>query len=91
MAYNDYIVGQNITLSDSVTNALGALTDDSTESLLIYKPDGTTAAPAVVHGTTGQYSASFTPDQAGRHEYVFTSTGAASGRGRGLFYVSKVP
>lgn len=91
MAYNEYIVGQPITLSDSVQNAAGVLTDDATDAALVYKPDGTTAAPSVSHGTTGQYTAVYTPDQAGWHEYVFTSTGAASGRGRGRFYVQPVP
>lgn len=88
---NEYIVGQVITLSDSVANGSGVATDDSTESVLVYKPDGTTDAPSVSHGATGQYTATYVPDQPGWHEYVFASSGAAAGRARGRFWVQPVP
>jgi len=93
---SEYIAGQVVVLSDLITNPNSTPTpnapiDDATDAVTIYKPDGTTAVPAVAHGTVGNYSAQITLDQSGWWEYVFTSTGAGAGAGRGRFWVSPVP
>ncbi len=89
---NTYILGQVILLTDRITNpSTGALTDDGTTACTVYQPDGTTDTPAVVPESTGIYTAEFTPDQTGWHEYVFRATNTAAGAGRKRFYVSPVP
>lgn len=93
---SEYIQGQVIVLSDLITNPFSTPTpnapvDDATDVVTVYKPDGTTTAPGPTHGTTGNYSAQITLDQAGFWEYVWKSTGAGAGAGRGRFYVQPVP
>lgn len=93
---NQYIVGQVIQLTDLITNPNSTPTpnapvDDATDALAVYQPDGTTLTPGVTHGTTGVYTATFTPTQVGWHEYVFKSTTTGAGAGRGRFFVSPVP
>jgi hypothetical protein len=89
---NEYIPGQVVVLTDTITNpATAALTNDASDTLTVYKPDGTTTSPAVTNMSTGVYSAQITVDQAGWWEYVFKSTGTAAGAGRSRFYVSQVP
>lgn len=89
---NKYVPGQIVVLSDAIANTVSlAATDDNTDVVTVYKPDGTIATPSVAHGVTGAYSAQVTVDQAGFWEYVFKSTGAAAGAGRGGFWVMPVP
>lgn len=89
---NEYVPGQVVVLTDTITNpTTSTLTDDPTEELTVYKPDGTTASPGVNHASTGVYNAQLTVDQSGWWEYVFKSTGAAAGAGRGRLFVSPVP
>lgn len=93
---NTYIVGQVIQLTDLITNPNSTPTpnapvDDASEVLTVYLPDGTTQTPALTHGVTGTYTATFTPTQVGWHEYVFKSTTTGAGAGRGRFFVSPVP
>lgn len=96
MAAGEYIVGQVLELTDLISNPNSTPTpnapvDDATDAVTVYQPDGTTQTPAVTHGTTGVYTATFTPAQTGWHEYVWKSTGAGAGAGRGRFFVSPVP
>jgi hypothetical protein len=92
---NTYIVGQLVGLSDIITRtATGAITSDSSTIVTVYKPDGTTATPAITHpgvDDPNAYESQITVDQAGWWEYVFSSTSTAAGKGRGRFYVSPVP
>ena len=92
---NTYIIGQLIGLSDVITrSATGVITSDSSTTCTVYKPDGTTANPAVTHpgvDNPNAYESQITVDQTGWWEYVFTSTSTAAGAGRGRFYVSSVP
>lgn len=90
---NEYVVGQVVVFKDLVSSDAAGLVpvDDATDVVTVYKPDGTTATPAIAHGVTGTYTASLTVDQSGWWEYVYKSTNTAAGAGRGRFYVSKVP
>lgn len=93
MSANEYIIGEIVLLEDAITDprAADAPVDDVSESVTVYKPDRTSETPAVAHDGTGLYSAQFEATQAGWHEYIFRSTGAGAGAGRGSFYVSDVP
>ncbi len=57
------------------TNLAGALTD-ATTVLTVTAPDGTITTPAVTHGTTGVYTATFTVTLAGTYSYKWTASGA---------------
>lgn len=92
MVANEYIPGQLVVLTDTISNPTNSqLADDSTEALTVYKPDGTTTSPGINHASTGVYNAQLVLDMPGWWEYVFKSTGAAAGAGRGRFFVSPVP
>lgn len=87
-----YIIGQTILLIDTLTDPLtSTLIDDSSEAVTVYQPDSAAVTPAVTHVSLGVYTAEYDAVQAGWHEYVWRSTGAASGASRGTFYVSPVP
>lgn len=92
---NSYIVGQLVGLSDVISRtATGVVVSDSSTTVTVYKPDGTTVQPAVTHpgiDDPDAYEAQITVDQAGRWEYVWESTSTAAGAGRGRFYVAPVP
>ncbi len=89
---NTYIVGQVVRMADVITNQqTGALVDDATEALTVYKPDGSTVSVPVTHESLGNYSGQYAPDVQGWYEYVFNSSNGATGRGRGRFYASPVP
>jgi hypothetical protein len=92
---NTYIVGQLVLLSDLITRtASGATVTDPTDVVTVYKPDGTTVTPSVVHpgvDDPNAYEAQITVDQPGWWEAVFNSTSTGAGAGRTRFYVSSVP
>lgn len=90
---SEFIQGQVVLATDLISSDAAGLVpvDDSTNVLMVYKPDQTTATPTVVHGTTGAYSAQVTLDQAGWWQFVFTSTATGAGAGRARVYVSPVP
>lgn len=91
---NEYVLGQVVLLKDLITDPnTGLPVDDSTDALTVYKPDGTTAAPAPTHGANGSgaYSAQITVDQSGWWEYLWKSTTTGAGAGRNRFFVSPVP
>lgn len=92
---NTYIVGQIVLLSDLIANpTTNVPVADSTDVVTVYKPDGTTVEPIIVHpgqDNANAYDAQVTVDQPGWWEYVFQSTGAGAGAGRKRFYVSPVP
>lgn len=97
---NEYILGQIIVLTDVITDpnstpTPNATVDDNTDAVTVYKPDGSTATPAVSHSGSagsGTYKAQVTLDMPNWWEYVFKSTGSpGAGAGRGRFYVSSVP
>jgi hypothetical protein len=89
---NEYLLGSVILLTDTITNpSTGTLTDDATEALTVYEPDGVSQAIGLAHSGTGVYSAQYTATKVGWHEYVFSSTGTAAGAARGRFYVQAVP
>lgn len=89
---NTYFVGQVVIMRDVITNQrTGVLTDDATETLTLYRPDGTTVGVSLTHDSLGNYSGQYAPDQTGWWEYLFSSTNGATGKGRWRFYVSPVP
>lgn len=93
MSANEYIVGQVIMLKDAITNPALAdvLTDDATDVVTVYLPDGTSTTPSPTRASLGTYTAQYTPSQTGWHEYVWRSTTTGAGAGRGRFYVAPVP
>lgn len=91
---NEYIIGQIILLQDLITDpATGLPVNDSSDIVTVYKPDGTITSPSPSHSSTTPYAttAQLTPDQPGWWEYVWKSTTAGAGAGRGRFWVSPVP
>lgn len=83
-------VGDTFTITATVTDASGALTDASSVTTTITLPDQTTAGPAAMaHASTGTYTYSYVSTAAGMHVATFTVTGGGSGAGAGFvtFYV----
>jgi len=64
----------------------GVLTD-ATVAVTVTAPDGTVSHPSATHNSTGSYTATFTVDQAGTWQYVFTASGAATDVERGNIQV----
>ena len=69
-----YLIRQRANLSTQVRNKDGQLTD-TTASLVLTRPDGTTVTPTVSHDGVGLYSADVTFDQAGDWLRVWSTTG----------------
>lgn len=75
----------------------GVLTNPTTISATVRKPDGTTAvyttatSPAIVNDGTGLYHLDVVVDQAGQWTYKFVGTGAAADVGPGVLYVRPDP
>jgi len=97
---NTYVVGQVVflraRLSDPTTGdaddpATQTPVDDPTEVITVYKPDGTTSTPALVHASTGVYTTSVTVDTDGYWTYYSNSVGPAAGADKERFYVMPVP
>jgi hypothetical protein len=90
-----FIVGQVVLASDLITNPqTDAPVADPSEICTVYKPDGTTSTPSVIHpgqDDTDAYDVQITFDQPGWWEFVFLSSGAGAGAGRTRVYVSPVP
>jgi hypothetical protein len=59
----------------SVTDALGAAVDASTQILTVTLPDGTTATPVVTHDGTGAYHSDYLFMQEGLHVFRWVTTG----------------
>ena len=73
-------LGDTIRLTVDVRDSVGALTNATTISVVVTLPDGTTTSPSVTNppAETGHYILDFTPVQAGRHHFYWTSTGPAA-------------
>lgn len=60
-------------------DASGDPEDAASVSLVVTKPDGTTATPTLTHVTdSGVWTVNYTTTVAGRHRYAFTVTGTAT-------------
>lgn len=84
-----YDVGDLATLSTSVRDSSGTLTD-ATVVLAVTKPDGTAVSPAptVSHTGVGLYSATVSLTAAGVWSYTWTSSGAVQAVDSGQFTVA---
>lgn len=69
-------LADTVPLTFLVTDSAGAPADTgATPVCTVTLPDGTTSTPAVVHGVTGTYTASYLTTQAGRHSVRWVGTG----------------
>lgn len=75
-----YDLGDTVYLSTTVTDASLSLVAATGVVCSVGLPDGTTATPAVTTVSTGRYTASFVPTQAGRHTERWSSTSPAFAR-----------
>jgi hypothetical protein len=80
-------IGDQVTLTGTFTTAAGALVDPSTVTCKVRQPDGTSQTPGTTRQSTGVFTATFQPTQAGEHWYRFTGTGAAVGAEERAFVV----
>jgi hypothetical protein len=70
-------VGDLVALATVLRDSAGAVNNAATMALLVTKPDGSTATPAVTNtGAGGIYTATVTVDQAGTWLYRWTASGA---------------
>jgi hypothetical protein len=70
-----YDLGDVVPLGIAITDASGVAANATTVVLTITAPDGTTTTPSVTNSSTGNYDATFTPTQAGRHRINWLATG----------------
>lgn len=83
-------VGQMVRLATSITDLSDVLTD-ATVTLTVTDPAGAVTTPTVAHGTTGQYSATFTLTSAGIWHYVWAASGAVVANDSGQIDVEAIP
>lgn len=70
-----YDVGDEVAFTLTTVDADGAAAASSTVVLTITLPDDTTTTPSVSNPSTGTYTATYTPTQAGLHQVRWTATG----------------
>lgn len=70
-----YDLGDVVALAVEVKNSAGSLANATAVTLTITKPDGTTTSPAVANPSTGKYTSSYTPADAGRYAIRWVATG----------------
>lgn len=80
-----YEIGDAIPLTWAIT--VGGVATNATVTLTITLPDGTTSSPSITNGSTGNYSASYTPTLNGEHGFRWVATGAATAAESGSFQV----
>jgi hypothetical protein len=68
-------LGDPVVLTFKVTDATGAPADSTGQVCTVTLPDASTSTPAIVHTSTGVYTATFTTTQAGRHAVRWVATG----------------
>lgn len=89
---NTYDIGDQVRLTSNLTNLSGTLTDPTTVTLRVRKPDGvatdyTYAGGAVTKSSTGVYYRDVDIDQAGEWNYRWSGTGTLVVAEEGQFYV----
>jgi hypothetical protein len=85
---NIYPNGQGVVLSNTFKNTAGALTDPTTVTLTVRRPDGTVDTPTAVKDSTGTYHADYTSTtQAGAYVWRWSGTGALIADSEGTFMV----
>lgn len=75
MAEGRPIVGAQVRLPFTVTDATGTLVDATTQTVTVTLPDGTPSTPAVVHDSVGTYHADYVITLPGHHDWYATTTG----------------
>lgn len=95
-------LGQPVVLDLELTTALGVLTDPTTLTLTIEKPDGTEVGPSgdytwtgsntpvITRTSTGVFVGTFTPAAVGVYSYHWLATGAAAGAFDGQFEMTSL-
>jgi len=91
MARNNSFVVNNTVKLRVESRVADALTDPTGITLTIEEPDGTDQTPSVTNDSTGKHSATFAPDQTGKHYWRWALTGTAAGIQEGEFYVHSSP
>lgn len=76
-----YQVGQSVVWGLAVVDAAGVAADlgGGNPTATVTLPDGTTTTATVVKASTGNYVATYTCTQSGRHRVKWTASGANSG------------
>jgi hypothetical protein len=71
-----YDIGDSISIAWDVKDSTGALTNATTVTLTVTKPDGTTETPSVTNppASTGQYRVTYVPATAGRYAWRAVTT-----------------
>jgi hypothetical protein len=73
-------LGDVVTIFTTITDpSTGLPANASSVSVVVTRPDQTTASPVVTNPTTGRYEATFTAAQAGLHGVLWTATGTNAG------------
>lgn len=70
-----YDIGDKVYLSWSTYDSSGNLANPGTVTASITLPDGTSTSVSTATASTGAYTASYSPSQAGRHIVSWTATG----------------
>jgi hypothetical protein len=93
MAIASYDLGDLIELKITFRNDAGAVTDPTSPTLAIHKPDGTTTTyvhptdAALVKDSTGVYHVNYSPTMAGTHHWRGLGTGAVQAEEQAAFFV----
>lgn len=82
-----YDIGDLVTLTATLTNTAGTLSDPTSVTLTVRKPDGSSSTVSNTRSSTGVYTADVTIDQAGEWNYRWEGTGALVVAEEGQFYV----
>lgn len=84
----DYDVGDVARLEATFRDTAGVLTN-TTVTLTVKKPDGTSSTPSTSNPSTGLYRADISIDQPGVWVYRFAGTGAVTSVEEGRLYVRR--
>jgi hypothetical protein len=83
-------VGDVVVISVSFYNELRVLTNPTSVTLSITKPDGTVLTPSPTNDSAGRYHYDQAADQSGLWRYVWTGTGAVVAVDPGQYIVRPV-
>ncbi len=84
---NKFDIGDQVRLSVVITNNAGTVTDPTTVTCTLRKPDALSSTLSVTKDSTGNYHADVTIDQQGEWDYRWLGTGSLIVAEEGAFYV----
>lgn len=87
--YTGATLGVKLTINDP--SDLTVPVDPTTVSVTIEAPDGAVTAQSTTRVDTGEYTFTFTANQAGMWRWVVTTTGAYAGVQPGVVNVQSLP